>query len=49
MKPERREFISPAPGHVFLRFSPEKEEAGELFTRLKKQRLECYLASSLPR
>ena len=32
---------------LFTSFS-EKEEAGELFSRLKKQRLECYLAFSFP-
>lgn len=32
---------------LFASFS-EKEEAGELFSRLKKQRLECYLAFSFP-
>jgi 4-diphosphocytidyl-2-C-methyl-D-erythritol kinase len=33
---------------LFALFSG-KEEAAELFSRLKKQRLECYLAYSLPR
>jgi 4-diphosphocytidyl-2-C-methyl-D-erythritol kinase len=32
---------------LFAYFS-EKEEAGDLFSRLKKQRLECYLAFSFP-
>jgi 4-diphosphocytidyl-2-C-methyl-D-erythritol kinase len=32
---------------LFTFFSGE-EKAGELFSRLKKQRLECYLASSFP-
>jgi 4-diphosphocytidyl-2-C-methyl-D-erythritol kinase len=32
---------------LFTFFSSEKK-AGELFARLKKQRLECYLASSFP-
>jgi 4-diphosphocytidyl-2-C-methyl-D-erythritol kinase len=33
---------------LFALFS-RREEAAELFSRLKKQRLECYLAYSLPR
>ena len=33
---------------LFTFFSGE-ERAGELYSRLKKQRLECYLTSSLPR
>jgi 4-diphosphocytidyl-2-C-methyl-D-erythritol kinase len=33
---------------LFALFS-RKEEAAELFSRLKKQRLECYLAYSVPR
>jgi 4-diphosphocytidyl-2-C-methyl-D-erythritol kinase len=36
-------------GPCLFAFFPDKEEAGELFSRLKKQRLECYLAYSLPR
>jgi 4-diphosphocytidyl-2-C-methyl-D-erythritol kinase len=36
-------------GPCLFTFSSGEEEAGELFSHLKKQRLECYLASSLPR
>jgi len=36
-------------GPCLFTFFSEKEEAGELFLRLKKQGLECYLASSFPR
>jgi 4-diphosphocytidyl-2-C-methyl-D-erythritol kinase len=36
-------------GPCLFTFSSEKEEAGELFSRLGKQGLECYLASSFPR
>jgi 4-diphosphocytidyl-2-C-methyl-D-erythritol kinase len=35
-------------GPCLFTFSLEEEEAGELFSRLKKQRLECYLAFSFP-
>lgn len=35
-------------GPCLFTFFPGKEEAGELFSRLKKQRLECYLAFSSP-
>ena len=36
-------------GPCLFTFFSGKEEAGELFSRLKKQKLECYLAFSLPR
>jgi 4-diphosphocytidyl-2-C-methyl-D-erythritol kinase len=36
-------------GPCLFTFFSEEKKAGELFSRLKKQRLECYLASSLPR
>jgi 4-diphosphocytidyl-2-C-methyl-D-erythritol kinase len=36
-------------GPCLFAFFSEEKKAGELFSRLKKQRLECYLASSLPR
>jgi 4-diphosphocytidyl-2-C-methyl-D-erythritol kinase len=36
-------------GPCLFAFFSEAKEAGELFSRLKKQRLECYLAYSLPR
>jgi 4-diphosphocytidyl-2-C-methyl-D-erythritol kinase len=36
-------------GPCLFTFFSGKEKAGELFSRLKKQRLECYLASSFPR
>jgi 4-diphosphocytidyl-2-C-methyl-D-erythritol kinase len=36
-------------GPCLFTYSSEKEEAGELFSRLIKQGLECYLASSFPR
>jgi 4-diphosphocytidyl-2-C-methyl-D-erythritol kinase len=35
-------------GPCLFTFFSEKEKAGELFSRLKKQKLECYLASSFP-
>jgi 4-diphosphocytidyl-2-C-methyl-D-erythritol kinase len=35
-------------GPCLFTFSPEKKEAGELFSHLKKQRLECYLAFPFP-
>ena len=35
-------------GPCLFTFFSEKEEAGELFSRLKKQKLECYLAFSFP-
>jgi 4-diphosphocytidyl-2-C-methyl-D-erythritol kinase len=35
-------------GPCLFTFSSGKEEAGELFSRLKKQRLECYLAFPFP-
>jgi 4-diphosphocytidyl-2-C-methyl-D-erythritol kinase len=35
-------------GPCLFTFFAEKEEARELFSRLKKQGLECYLASSFP-
>jgi len=36
-------------GPCLFAFFSRKEEAAELFSRLKNQRLECYLAYSLPR
>jgi 4-diphosphocytidyl-2-C-methyl-D-erythritol kinase len=36
-------------GPCLFTFSSEEEEAGELFSRLKKQQLECYLAFCFPR
>jgi 4-diphosphocytidyl-2-C-methyl-D-erythritol kinase len=36
-------------GPCLFAFFSRKEEAAELFSRLKKQRLECHLAYSLPR
>jgi 4-diphosphocytidyl-2-C-methyl-D-erythritol kinase len=36
-------------GPCLFTFLSEEKKARELFSRLKKQRLECYLASSLPR
>jgi 4-diphosphocytidyl-2-C-methyl-D-erythritol kinase len=36
-------------GPCLFTFFSEAKEAGELFSRLKKQRLECYLAFSSPR
>ena len=36
-------------GPGLFTFFRGKEEAGELFSRLKKQRLECYLAFCFPR
>jgi len=36
-------------GPCLFTFFSGKEKAGELFSRLKKRGLECYLASSLPR
>jgi 4-diphosphocytidyl-2-C-methyl-D-erythritol kinase len=36
-------------GPCLFTFFSGKEEAGELFSRLKKQRLECYLSFSFPR
>jgi 4-diphosphocytidyl-2-C-methyl-D-erythritol kinase len=36
-------------GPCLFTFFSEKEEAGELFSRLRKQGLECYLAFSFPR
>jgi len=36
-------------GPCLFTFSSVEEEAGELFSRLKKQKLECYLAFSFPR
>jgi 4-diphosphocytidyl-2-C-methyl-D-erythritol kinase len=36
-------------GPCLFTFSSGEEEAGELFSRLKKQRLECYLAFCFPR
>ena len=36
-------------GPCLFTFFAEEKKAGELFSRLKKQRLECYLASSFPR
>jgi 4-diphosphocytidyl-2-C-methyl-D-erythritol kinase len=36
-------------GPCLFTFFSEAKEAGELFSRLKKQRLECYLAFSFPR
>jgi 4-diphosphocytidyl-2-C-methyl-D-erythritol kinase len=36
-------------GPCLFTFFSEAEKAGELFSRLKKQRLECYLAFSFPR
>jgi 4-diphosphocytidyl-2C-methyl-D-erythritol kinase len=36
-------------GPCLFAFFSRKEEAAELFSRLKKQRLECYLAYSVPR
>jgi len=36
-------------GPCLFAFFSSKEEAAELFSRLKKQRLECYLTYSLPR
>jgi 4-diphosphocytidyl-2-C-methyl-D-erythritol kinase len=35
-------------GPCLFTFCSGKEEAGELFSRLKKQKLECYLAFSFP-
>jgi 4-diphosphocytidyl-2-C-methyl-D-erythritol kinase len=35
-------------GPCLFTFFPGKEEAGKLFSRLKKHRLECYLTSSFP-
>jgi 4-diphosphocytidyl-2-C-methyl-D-erythritol kinase len=35
-------------GPCLFTFFSRKEEAGELFSRLKKQKLECYLAFSFP-
>jgi len=35
-------------GPCLFTFFSEKEKAGEVFSRLKKQRLECYLAFSFP-
>jgi len=35
-------------GSCLFTFCSGKEEAGELFSRLKKQKLECYLAFSFP-
>jgi 4-diphosphocytidyl-2-C-methyl-D-erythritol kinase len=36
-------------GPCLFTFSSEEKKAGELFSRLKKQGLECYLAFSFPR
>jgi 4-diphosphocytidyl-2-C-methyl-D-erythritol kinase len=36
-------------GPCLFTFFSVRKEAAELFSRLKKQGLECYLASSLPR
>ena len=36
-------------GPCLFAFFSGREEAAELFSRLRKQRLECYLAYSLPR
>jgi 4-diphosphocytidyl-2-C-methyl-D-erythritol kinase len=36
-------------GPCLFTFFSEEKKAGELFSRLKKQGLECYLASSFPR
>ncbi|NWF78042.1 MAG: 4-(cytidine 5'-diphospho)-2-C-methyl-D-erythritol kinase [Chloroflexi bacterium] len=35
-------------GPCLFTFFPGAEQAGELFSRLKKQKLECYLASTFP-
>jgi 4-diphosphocytidyl-2-C-methyl-D-erythritol kinase len=36
-------------GPCLFTFFSREEKAGELFSRLRKQGLECYLASSFPR